>query len=108
VYRSLTILAAIGLVITCAIIVCAVLSHEFMPTGRLIHIFQLGPVGLLLFRDGVFVTWHGIRKTHFNLYYVATLTAALPMAYLILDASKRRATRRRGFSVLTQDIHPAK
>ncbi len=106
--RAFTIFAAIGLVITCVIIVVGVLAHEILRTGRLIPIGHVGPVGLLLFRDGVFVTWHGIRKVHFNLYYVATLTAALPMAYLILDASKRRAGRRRGFAVLTQDIRPAK
>ena len=106
--RAFTIFAAIGVLVTLVIIVGAVLMHELMRTGTLIRLGHLGPIGLVLFREGIYVTWHGMRKTHFNLYYVATLTAALPMAYLILDASRRRATRGRGFSVLTQETHPVK
>jgi hypothetical protein len=104
--RSFTILAAIGMLLTCVIILGAILAHQFMRTGTMIHIGQFGSIGFLLFRDGIYVTWHGIRKSHFNLYYVATLTAALPMAYLNLDASRRRATRRRRFSVIAPEGPP--
>ena len=102
--RPLSILATVGIVVMCALIVTGVLLPVFIPTARFIYIGGVGPVGFRLYRFGIYVTYHGIKWFNFSMFLPAALIGAPSLIYLMLNSIRdRRQKRRLGFDVVQEE-----
>jgi len=104
--RPLSILATVGIVVMCALIVTAVLLPVFIPTARFIYIGGVGPVGFRLYRFGIWVTYHGSKWFNFSMFLPAALIGAPSLIYLMLNSIRdRRQKPRLGFEVVQEENH---
>ena len=102
--RPLSILATVGIVLMCALIVTGAMLPLFIPTSRFIYIGGAGPVGFRLYRFGIWVTYNRIKWFNFSLFVPAALLGGASLLYLMLGSIRdRRQKRRLGFEVVRDD-----
>jgi hypothetical protein len=98
--RPLSILAVVGILAMCALLVLNVLLPVFVPTSRFIHIGGFGPLGLRLFRFGFQLTWQNSLWFWIAPAYPAALLGAPSLIYLMFNSLRdRRQKKVIGFPV---------
>jgi hypothetical protein len=98
--RPLSILAVVGIVAMCALLVMSFLLPVFIPTSRFIRIGGIGPVGLRLFRFGFQLTWRNSLWFWIPPAYPAALIGAPSLIYLMFNSARDRRNKKAiGFPV---------
>lgn len=106
--RPLSILATVGIMVMCALIVTSLLLPLFIPTSRFIYIGGAGPVGFRLHRFGIWVTYNRVKWFNFSLFVPAALIGGASLLYLMLGSVRdRRQKQRLGFEIVRDDAEKA-
>jgi hypothetical protein len=102
--RPLAILATVGIIAMCALILLGVSLPMFIPTSRFVHVGGVGPLGFELYRFGIYVTYQRTRWFNFSVFLPAALLGAPSLIYLMLGTIRgRREKQRIGFAVVQDD-----